>query len=214
MENITAEAIKKKLDLLQNSSDVPREKNTQVNLPAVKNAGKTLKKLIRNFPTHDNLDEIYLKVVAINSLYSTNIYDTYKIAYHIKERVKNIDFRLERGDLTLVHEIASGHHIENKDGKEKVFYSFATKYCSCHNPEHYAIYDTLIQDILIKDYNVGKSPKERINYEKLRSYENFMNVISDFKHRHNLNEVSLKDIDMYLWIKGKEKEMEKSNSFD
>ena len=49
MENITAEAIKKKLDLLRNSSDFPRENNTQVNLPAVKNAGKALKKLIRNY---------------------------------------------------------------------------------------------------------------------------------------------------------------------
>ena len=114
----------------------------------------------------------------------------------------------------MVHEIASDHNIKNKDGKEKLFYSFATKYCSFHNPEHYAIYDALIQDILIKDYNIGKNSKERINYDKLRNYENFMIIINEFKHRHNIDEVSLKDIDMYLWIKVKEKEMEKSNSSD
>ena len=41
-----------------------------------------------------------------------------------------------------------------------------------------------------------------------------MIIINEFKHRHNIDEVNLKDIDMYLWIKGKEKEMEKYNSSD
>lgn len=60
----------------------------------------TLKKLLKRFPHNTRLDEIYLKVVALNELYSTNIYDPYTIARNIL-RV-NIDNDLERNSLAVV----------------------------------------------------------------------------------------------------------------
>lgn len=212
MEGLTRESINMKLDYLRNCSDVPRKNTLEVNYPAIKNAETALKKLIEKFPNHDNLDEIYLKVDAINSLYSTNIYDTYKIAYHIKVRINDIDSRLKEGDFKLIEEIGKNHGIHNKDGKERFFYSFATKYCSFHNQKNYAIYDNLIQDLLLADYNKGKVKTEKKNYESLRKYESFMEMVHDFIHRHRLIEVSIKDIDTYLWILGKEKELEKINN--
>lgn len=194
-------------------NDNPRTDSLEINYPAIKNAEKGLKKLFETFPRHESLDEIYLKVVAINGLYSTNIYDTYRIAYHIFNNVENIDNRLVEGDPKLVNDIAKGHGIRSKGkAEDKYFYSFATKYCSFHNPEKYAIYDTLIQDLLIKLHNrdIVNTKEEKIGYKILREdYRKFLEKIEEFKGRYKLDGVTLKDIDMYLWIKGKEIEAEK-----
>ena len=72
------------------------------------------------------------------------------IAYHIYN-IKDIDNALKKGEYSLIDRIARGHGVSSK-GKEKHFYSFASKYCSFHNPEKFAIYDMLIQDLLVKYY--------------------------------------------------------------
>lgn len=197
--------IEEKLKKVDDSGDEPRKSSSDINYPAFKNTNKALKKLIKHFPNHENLDEIYLKVVAINGLYSTNIYDTYRMAYHIYN-IKDIDKALNDGEFSLVDRIARGHGVSSK-GKEIHFYSFASKYCSFHNPEKYAIYDMLIQDLLVKYY---KDDKE-INYDSLREYEKFMQVINKLREGNNLESITLKQIDMYLWLKGKEREQEKNN---
>lgn len=208
--------IEEKLKKVKDSGDEPRKSSSDINYPAIKNAEKALEKLIKKFPNHKSLDEVYLKVTAINSLYSTNIYDTYKMAYHIFKNVNgNIDDRLEQGDPQLIADIASGHGIKNKqkeedienEKKDKHFYSFATKYCSFHNSNKYAIYDMLIQDLLIKFY---KGDKE-INYGSLRDYKKFMGVINKFREDNNLESLTLKQIDMYLWLEAKEVEQKKNN---
>ena len=48
------------------------------------------------------------------------------------------------GDASLVTDIA---HIE-LNGKEKYFYSFATKYCAMHQPERFPIYDRFVGEML------------------------------------------------------------------
>ena len=40
------------------------------------------------------------------------------------------------------------------DGKQKNFYSFATKYCSHHRPYDYAIYDSYVDKVLRHFRNV------------------------------------------------------------
>ena len=77
--------------------------------------------------------------------YSTNIFKIYPVAKHILNL--NIDERLKSGDPTLVDEIAK----INIGGKEKYFYSFASKYCSHHNQLDFPIYDSYVHKVL-KNY--------------------------------------------------------------
>jgi hypothetical protein len=54
-----------------------------------------------------------------------------------------IDVRLNTGDVTLVEDIqyvAIGNTKKN-------FYSFASKYCSHHNPLDYPIYDSYVDEV-------------------------------------------------------------------
>lgn len=215
MKKIDRNDIEDQLKKVTNCNDEPRKDSEKIYYSAYKNAEKALEKLIKKFPGNKSLDEIYLKVTAINSLYSTNIYDTYKMAYHIFKRVnekkeEDIDARLEKTDLDheLIHDIATGHKIKRSEGgKTMIFYSFATKYCSFHKPEKYAIYDTLIQSRLIKHYNenIAKPKKEKkVRYEDLREYKRFMEVINEVKKHYRLDDISLKEFDMYLWLTAKE----------
>ena len=55
-----------------------------------------------------------------------------------------IDNRLKSNDETLVNDIAN----LSINGKKKCFYSFATKYCSHHNPINFPIYDSYVDKIL------------------------------------------------------------------
>ncbi|WP_211247137.1 hypothetical protein [[Mycoplasma] testudinis] len=56
------------------------------------------------FKFNNNLSEILIKCSVLNNFYSTNIYDIYSVASHIKDL--NIDKRLSEDDLSIVNEIA------------------------------------------------------------------------------------------------------------
>ncbi len=141
--------------------------------------------LIDAFPTNVHQKEILLKVVAINSLYSTSIYDTISIAKHIQKL--NIDEKLSKGDPQLVHEIAVGHGIKSsKRSTQLNFYSFATKYCSWHNQTDYSIYDSFIERILIGyKKNDAFSSFNQLN---LKDYKEFKKVIEEFKKYYSLSQ--------------------------
>lgn len=61
------------------------------------------------------------------------IFNTYAVAKHILT-IPNLDNRLKQGDISLVDEIKE---VTMSDGKKRDFYSFATKYCSHHNPNFF-----------------------------------------------------------------------------
>lgn len=101
---------------------------------------KSLENLFKKFcPQNDKIEDVLLKVSALNDFYSTNIYDTYSVSKHILGL--SIDEKLNQGCLGLVDEVAP---IEIK-GKTRRFYSFATKYCSHHKPNDYPIYDSYVE---------------------------------------------------------------------
>ena len=89
------------------------------------------------------------------------------------------------------------------NGSIKYFYSFATKYCSHHYPEKYAIYDSYVDDVLKYFRNVDCF-SEFAN-EDLRKYERFVEVLREFATFYGLEDYSLKDLDRYLWQLGKDK---------
>lgn len=93
--------------------------------------------------------EVWTKVTLINSLYSTNIYDTYSVAKRIIEN-KKFDELVLSEDVSC-REKAFRWIEESKLGtgeNTRRLTSFASKYCSFHNKEGYAIYDQYVVNVL------------------------------------------------------------------
>ena len=166
------------------------------NLPSYSNQEKALDKLFMGIcKRNDNIEDILIKCSSLNDFYSTNIFDIHTVAQHILSL--KIDERLEDGDLSLVDEIS---HVE-VNGKVHTFYSFATKYCSHHNPECYAIYDSYVEKVLLS----MNSRDHFMNFkqEELKVYETYMNAIDAFRKRYGLTQYNIKKLDQYLWQLGK-----------
>ena len=147
-------------------------------------------------PQNKKIEHVLLKVSVLNDFYSTNIYDTYSVARHILE--KKIDERLASGDHSLVNEIAQ----VPMRGKTKNFYSFASKYCSHHKPTSYAIFDSFVEKMLMH-YKAVDSFGD-FSKSDLKDYRRFMGIIMSFRGFYKLEESSLRDIDIFLWLAGKE----------
>ncbi|MGX2970978.1 hypothetical protein [Helicobacter sp. T3_23-1059] len=156
-----------------------------------------LKKLFKAYHNNTNLDEIIIKVATLNSLYGTNIFNIFAVAEHISH-IKHIDERLKSGDEKLVSEIAKSG-LKNKNGKEIIFYSFATKFCSFHNSEKYAIYDSFVAKVLT---HFKQDFKQTFNQNDLRDYGKFMEILCAFQRHYKLS-ATLRDLDLYLWQLGK-----------
>lgn len=156
-----------------------------------------LDKLFFNtYPKNDDIDDILIKVSALNDFYSTNIFSVFPVAKHILSL--RIDEAIKNADESIVNKIA----LVNMNGKMINFYSFATKYCSHHFPNDYPIYDTYVEKVLVTLNKRDRFSKFR--KVDLKDFSNFKSVVIDFRSFYNLNGYSLKDIDRYIWQLGKE----------
>lgn len=147
------------------------------------------------FKSNDNLQNILIKCSVLNDFYSTNIFKIYPVAKHILSL--NIDERLKEGDATLVNDIAK----VNLGDDEKNFYSFASKYCSHHNPLEFPIFDSYVRKVL-KYYR----KVDRFAYfddEDLKDYPKFKEILIAFRSFYKLDKYNLKELDKYLWQFGK-----------
>lgn len=144
-----------------------------------------------------DLEDIHLKVSVLNDLYSTNIFDTLSVAKHIQ--ALKIDDRLKLRDLSLVDEIAT----VSTNNRVIRNYSFATKYCSHHYSDTYPIFDNYVSKILL---HFSKTDKfDKFSKDDLRNYERFVEIIYKFREFYQLENYSIREIDIYLWLLGKEK---------
>ena len=148
-----------------------------------------------NFRQNTDLRCIIIKCSALNDFYATKIFRIAPVAKKISE-IPDFDERLAMGDDTLVDEIARVDDRRN--------YSFATKYCSHHQPLLYPIFDRYVCDVLAE--LCRRNPDGfRFRYKKaLTDYPTFRGAIDDFRRAYGLNAYSYKDIDRYLWQLGKE----------
>ncbi len=147
------------------------------------------------YPKNNDIDDILIKASSLNDFYSTNIFSIFPVAKHILKL--NIDERLSKGDSSLVNDIAK----VKINGKDKYFYSFATKYCSHHYPTIYPIYDSFVEKILL--YFKKKDNFSNFKKADLKNYRRFKEVLIEFKKYYDIDEYNLKDIDRYLWQLGK-----------
>ena len=146
-------------------------------------------------PSNTNISDILLKSATLNDFYSTNIFSIFPVAKHILSL--NIDDRLKEGDETLVDDMKN-IVINNKNMK---LYSFATKYCSHHNPDAFPIYDSFVDKVLryfrdIDDFSKFKN-------KDLKNYKTFKSILRDFQNFYSLQKYSFKELDKFLWQFGK-----------
>ncbi|MBN8702472.1 MAG: hypothetical protein J0M08_05380 [Bacteroidetes bacterium] len=156
-----------------------------------------LKKLfLITYPNNIDLDDVLIKVCSLNDFYSTHIFSPFAVAKHIISL--DIDRKIKQGDLGIVNKIA----MVKMNGVQKNFYSFATKYCSHHYPNLYPIYDSYVGKILLH----FKKEDSFCEFGKidLKEYTKFKNILLSFRTFYNLEIFTLKDIDRYLWLAGKE----------
>lgn len=146
-------------------------------------------------PSNTNISDILLKSATLNDFYSTNIFSIFPVAKHILSL--NIDDRLKEGDETLVDDMKN-IVINNKNMK---LYSFATKYCSHHNPEHFPIYDSFVDKVLRYFRDIDGFFK--FKNEDLKNYKTFKSILNDFQIFYGLQKYSFKELDKFLWQFGK-----------
>ena len=146
--------------------------------------------------SNTDVTDILLKASTLNDFYSTNIFSIYPVAKHICSL--NIDSRLKSGDVNLVSDI---QHVTISD-TEKNFYSFASKYCSHHNPLAYPIYDSYVDEML--RYFRNRDGFSDFQDVDLKDYVRFKGILIDFRAFYGLDKYNLKQIDQYVWQLGKD----------
>lgn len=147
-------------------------------------------------PGNEDITDILLKASTLNDFYSTNIFSIFPVAKHIQSL--RIDGRLKDGDASLVGDI---QHL-TINGAEKNFYSFATKYCSHHNPLEYPIYDSYVDRVL--RYFRDRDGFAEFKNEELKDYVRFKELLIQFREFYRLQGYDLKQIDKYIWQLGKD----------
>lgn len=160
--------------------------------------------------SHTEKEWVAMKVELLNNFYSTGILAIDALTDHIF-KIANIDERLEKGDQSLISEIAE----LTVNGKKRINYSFATKYCALHEPSKFPIYDSIVAavftSLFIKGYLPGfsysRSKKEQTRYcmsktafeERLHEYDFFVEVYDCFMEAANLTKFNYREVDWYLW---------------
>ena len=103
-------------------------------------AERALRELFTQYPRNNDRAHVLLKVVALNRLYSAGILAVYDVANHICQQ--EIDAALSNGAPEVVDKIAKV--TISSSGKQRGFWSFATKYCSWHNQASYPMWDSRV----------------------------------------------------------------------
>jgi len=149
-------------------------------------------------PRNDEISHVLLKVSALNDFYSTNIFDTHSVAKHIL--AISATARILAGDADLVNELA----LVSVGGSQRKrnFYSFASKYCNHHNAEAFPIYDSYVDKMLMHFHRIDRFAK--FHKKELKQYRRFVEIIRAFRKHYSLEEFSLRQIDIYLWLAGKD----------
>jgi len=177
--------------------------NMREGMPGWKTSDKALELLSERFPDFDEAS-ILLKTVAINALYSTNVYATTRMAEHIKKVLGGVEGTLEGPQL--VEEIAR-LPITDTQKRNRRHYSFASKFAHFFiDPEEFPIKDGYAIEML--KYHLGKENFKLDDSKQYVAYvENYAQLKKDLGYG-----VSNKELDIYLWIAGEMKTWMKNDN--
>lgn len=192
-----------------------------------------IRKLFTTFHKNTDYSEVFLKVTVLDKFYSTRIPSIVKYARAICE-IEGLDRMLKTGDLkavglisTILKKYNQDHPEENKRPKKAEnsrYISFASKYCSHHDVSgnHFPIFDSIASNLLYQ-YNLQEEkklyPYERmvlicgesrgrewkcLTKKKLNNIFLYKDLLIAFRDYYNLQEFKLKELDIFLWMYGKE----------
>lgn len=177
-------------------------------------------------PNNSILEVVLTKVVVLNEFYSTQLnsnkpkelkpgqtyhMDVISMAHHIVawkqfSEYCNSQEKEKRQEavayLSGLSEKKSDYFMQH----HKKAYSFATKYCSWHNPNHYPIVDSFSKGMLYylnKEFGFFRG---KIKQEDLNTYSVFCDVyeaLQEYLKKECNKYYSFRDIDKFLWYYGK-----------
>lgn len=172
-----------------------------LNKPAYIHSENSVQCVFCVFPNNTLLEHIIAKISTLNTLYSTNVYYPYELAEHIIRL--NVDCFIKDADMSVVDKIASFDFLSKKgEQKHKNLYSFASKYCSFHEKSIFPMYDKNLQRVL-EQYNTPNWCKYFFS-KPGNKYKNFVEILRSFARDYGLQSLSLRDLDRFLWLYGKE----------
>ncbi len=184
--------------------------------------------LIELFEKHNenvDVDKVLIKVAVLNTFYSAGVKNIHvtNVAKHIVDVYKQTKynpcliasdpFKPSDNCLELVNKLAKvkvKESNEKSDGKVE-YYSFASKFCFFQNNKFFSIYDSFVEEALFEFKNKfitkyqEKFGKEFIDFKRieLRNYKTFYIAINQFIILFKLQNLSRRNIDIFLWSTGK-----------
>jgi hypothetical protein len=154
---------------------------------------EAMRQLREHFPQNTEAPHVLLKVLVLNKVYNTRVndIDVWPLAEHIAGC--GIDALIDHGDPTAVEQIYTCD-------KMRMYYSFATKFCSWHNPTAYPIYDSYADACLWAYKKQDRFADFR--RQDLGRYSKLVAIVSAFRKHYRLDRFSFREIDKFLWRTG------------
>ena len=158
-------------------------------------AEDALGQLRAQFPLNSDVRHVLLKVLVLNKLYGTMIRDieVETVAKHIVGL--GIDSLLTQGSVQAVALITDCPNLTRQ------YLSFASKFCSWHNPAAYPIYDANVRECL-SSYQKQDSFAQFRNKDDLYYYQKLFDAVLAFRGHYGLNAVSFKQLDKFMYRVG------------
>lgn len=164
-----------------------------------------IRKVFDAFPKNTETGGVFAKVEILNSFYGTRILDI-DLLKVVEDIIRlDIDKRIngDTVDISVVNDIAYKHESYDRN-----LYSFASKYCSFHNPSKFPIVDSFSKGMLYymntsnnKDF---KFFEQSFTQADLNNFFNYCKIYNAFINHFKLNKISFKNVDKYLWKYGKD----------
>jgi hypothetical protein len=156
---------------------------------------------IYSFPDNTNLYGIMVKCSLVQAIYHTRIIDMVGVAERMQECA--LDDHLRAGSPLAVEEIV--RCTNEAEGKRHI--SFASKYCSFHEPERYPIIDSILKKLLVRyqrEFRFSATNFRQTDLENIQDYAFLRRILDDFRAHFGLLDVSYKKLDQCLWMFGRE----------
>lgn len=165
---------------------------------------RIVKSVFRRYRTNGRRDEVEIKVTLLNSLYSAGVRDTRSVAKRIHRIHRTLDPMLRSGSLSAVRLIETGHGVATRNGTERRFHSFATKYAHWHNMAAFPVFDSYARNALWKILGVIQD-ETRWTKSGLDDYRTYFRAVESCKMLLGLKSGKwrgFKRIDEALWVVG------------
>ena len=166
---------------------------------------------------NDRLEVVLTQVVLLNEFYSTRLnsnksgskdgrkqpMDVVAMAHHI---IAWSDFSEYCMSEDSNKRFKAVEYIRKTSKEYQDAYSFATKYCSWHNPNHYPICDSYSKGMLYYLGREGILPCERFTQDALKEYGYFCQIydmLINYLENNCNKKIGCRELDKFLWYYGK-----------